>query len=150
VLPLCRGSKTGKRTSSTRAASALMWSGHSLRQAQGKLCPLPLTLILTLISILQSTHGPLRHRGRAALQRRVKGSCCENGFSRRSTVQPPVILSEACVFALRIRTRSRRIPALVTFNPARVERTLLSAAFDLDLDSAARGTIFAAAWKSGA
>ena len=24
----------------------LVWSGHSLRQAQGKLCPLPLTLML--------------------------------------------------------------------------------------------------------
>jgi len=26
----------------------LVWSGHSLRQAQGRLCPLPLTLIFIL------------------------------------------------------------------------------------------------------
>jgi hypothetical protein len=47
-----------------------VWSEHSLRQAQGRLCPLPLTLILILIWIF--TSHPKKRRGCPILARSVR------------------------------------------------------------------------------
>src|SRR5580693_8082399 len=44
-------------------SARLLWSGHSLRQAQDRLCGLPLTLILTLHG---ARTGPLHYCGRPA------------------------------------------------------------------------------------
>jgi hypothetical protein len=54
----------------------------------------------------------LRHRGRAALQRRVKRRYWETASAAEVRSNHAVILSEASGFALRIRIRSRGIPAL--------------------------------------
>jgi hypothetical protein len=71
--PHCRGQRIGKGHEFTRVTSALLvWVGHS--------CPTPLTLILTLI--LRSAHGPCNTVEEQTLQRRVKRSNEEPGFSR--------------------------------------------------------------------
>jgi hypothetical protein len=41
--------RTSEESAVRRKPSQQVWNGHSLRQAQGKLCPLPLTLMLTLL-----------------------------------------------------------------------------------------------------
>jgi len=102
--------------SSLGQSRLLVWSGHS--------CPLPLTLILILISVLiltsvlqnrAPTHAaPVEER----LQRRVRRTNKEPGFSRQGPLNPAVILSEACGFAPRIRMRSRRTPTRSTMPQA--------------------------------
>jgi hypothetical protein len=62
---------------------------------------------------LESCTEPVRSRGRAALQRRVKRINEELGFSRRGTLNRAVVLSEARGFAPRIRMRSRRTSTLL-------------------------------------
>jgi hypothetical protein len=73
VLSALSEQRIGKGHEFTRVTSALLvWVGHS--------CPTPLTLILTLI--LRSAPGPCNTVEERTLQRRVKRSNEEPGFSR--------------------------------------------------------------------